>query len=177
MRIITSISIVSSLPMSSSSSPFTYKAVEVIFRRIYFYFHLQTAPNWQDFQHSHNLTTYSYMSLYTILCKMIKCKLNYHHYPAMLWGIQSKVKIKNWISEQFLGVPSLSTPRFNLQYKWIWSWQTILWKFNLKMFAAPWLLKQTQRRTQQTNLRLATQTRAANEPTRTHTVLASAWKL
>ena len=28
--------------MSSSSSLFTYKAVEVIFRSIYFYFHLQT---------------------------------------------------------------------------------------------------------------------------------------
>ena len=42
MRIITLISMVSWLPMSSSSSPFTYKAVEVIFGRIYFYFHLQT---------------------------------------------------------------------------------------------------------------------------------------
>ena len=58
MRIITLISIVSWLPISSSSSPFTYKAVEVIFRRIYFYFHLQTAPNLQDCSHSHNLPTF-----------------------------------------------------------------------------------------------------------------------
>ena len=49
--------------MSSWSSPFTYKAVEVIFGSIYFYFHLQTAPNLQDCPNSHNLTTYSYMSL------------------------------------------------------------------------------------------------------------------
>ena len=50
--------------MSSWSSPFTYKAVEVIFGSIYFYFHLQTAPNLQDCPNSHNLTTYSYMSLF-----------------------------------------------------------------------------------------------------------------
>ena len=42
MRIITLISMVSWLPMSSSSSSFTYETVEVIFGRIYFYFHLQT---------------------------------------------------------------------------------------------------------------------------------------
>ena len=48
MMIITSISIVSSLPMSPSSSPFTYEAVEVIFGIIYFHFDLQTAQNLQD---------------------------------------------------------------------------------------------------------------------------------
>ena len=64
MRIITLISIVSWLPISSSSSPFTYKAVEVIFRRIYFYFHLQTAPNLRDCSHSHNLPTFPEFTLY-----------------------------------------------------------------------------------------------------------------
>ena len=69
MRIITLISIVSWLPISSSSSPFTYKAVEVIFRRIYFYFHLQTAPNLQDCSHSHNLPTFPDFTLYeAFLC-------------------------------------------------------------------------------------------------------------
>ena len=63
MRIITLISIVSWLPISSLSSPFTYKAVEVIFRRIYFYFHLQTAPNLQDCSHSHNLPTFPEFTL------------------------------------------------------------------------------------------------------------------
>ena len=58
MRIITLISIVSWLPMSSWSSPFTYKAVEVIFGSIYFYFHLQTTPNLQDCPHSYNLPTF-----------------------------------------------------------------------------------------------------------------------
>ena len=63
MRIITLISIVSWLPISSSSSPFTYKGVEVIFRRIHFYFHLQTAPNLQDCSHSHNLPTFPEFTL------------------------------------------------------------------------------------------------------------------
>ena len=57
MRIMTLISIVSWLPMASSTSPFTYGAVEVIFGSIYFYFHLQTAPDLQDCPHSTNLPT------------------------------------------------------------------------------------------------------------------------
>ena len=44
--------------MASSTSPFTYEAVEVIFGSIYFYFHIQTAPNLQDCPHSDNLTTF-----------------------------------------------------------------------------------------------------------------------
>ena len=43
--------------MASSTSPFTYEAVEVIFGSIYFYFHIQTAPNLQDCPHSDNLPT------------------------------------------------------------------------------------------------------------------------
>ena len=43
--------------MASSTSPFTYGAVEVIFGSIYFYFHLQTAPDLQDCPHSTNLPT------------------------------------------------------------------------------------------------------------------------
>ena len=43
--------------MASSTSPFTYEAVEVIFGSIYFYFHIQTAPNLQDCPHLDNLTT------------------------------------------------------------------------------------------------------------------------
>ena len=58
MWIITWISKVSRLPMASSTSPFTYEAVEVIFGSIYFYFHIQTAPNLQDCPHSDNLTTF-----------------------------------------------------------------------------------------------------------------------
>ena len=57
MRIMTLISIVSWLPMASSTSPFKYGAVEVIFGSIYFYFHLQTAPDLQDCPHSTNLPT------------------------------------------------------------------------------------------------------------------------
>ena len=49
--------------MPSWSSPFTYKAVEVIFGSIYFYFHLQTAPNLQDCSHSHNLPTFPEFTL------------------------------------------------------------------------------------------------------------------
>ena len=64
MRIITLISIVSWLPISSSTSPFTYKAVEVIFGSIYFYFHLQTDPNLQDCSHSHNLPTFPESTLF-----------------------------------------------------------------------------------------------------------------
>ena len=62
MRIITSISIVSLLSMSSSSSSFTYKAVEVIFGNMYFYFDLQTVPN---ITYSENLTTIPEISLRT----------------------------------------------------------------------------------------------------------------
>ena len=64
MRIMTLISVVSWLPMASSTSPFTYGAVEVIFGSIYFYFHLQTAPDLQDCPHSTNLPTIPESTLY-----------------------------------------------------------------------------------------------------------------
>ena len=53
--------------MASSTSPFTYEAVEVIFGSIYFYFHIQTAPNLQDCPHSDNLTTFPDFTLDIIL--------------------------------------------------------------------------------------------------------------
>ena len=54
--------------MASSTSPFTYEAVEVIFGSIYFYFHIQTAPNLQDCPHSDNLTTFpDFTLLLTVL--------------------------------------------------------------------------------------------------------------
>ena len=67
MRIMTLISIVSWLPMASSTSPFTYGAVEVIFGSIYFYFHLQTAPDLQDCPHSTNLPTIPESTLLSIV--------------------------------------------------------------------------------------------------------------
>ena len=67
MRIMTLISVVSWLPMASSTSPFTYGAVEVIFGSIYFYFHLQTAPDLQDCPHSTNLPTIPESTLYIFL--------------------------------------------------------------------------------------------------------------
>ena len=51
--------------MASSTSPFTYEAVEVIFGSIYFYFHIQTAPNLQDCPHSDNLPTIPETTLVT----------------------------------------------------------------------------------------------------------------
>ena len=57
--------------MSSSSSPFTYKAVEVIFGSIYFHFDFQTAPNLQDFQYSDNLTTIPKISLILKQCSVV----------------------------------------------------------------------------------------------------------
>ena len=56
--------------MASSTSPFTYEAVEVIFGSIYFYFHIQTAPNLQDCPHSDNLTTFPdfTLALFWVLC-------------------------------------------------------------------------------------------------------------
>ena len=50
--------------MASSTSPFTYGAVEVIFGSIYFYFHIQTAPNLQDCPHSDNLPTFPESTLF-----------------------------------------------------------------------------------------------------------------
>ena len=44
--------------MASSTSPFTYEAVDVIFGSIYFHFHIQTAPNLQDCTYSDNLPTF-----------------------------------------------------------------------------------------------------------------------
>ena len=44
--------------MASSTSPFTYEAVDVIFGSIYFHFHIQTAPNLQDCPYSDNLPTF-----------------------------------------------------------------------------------------------------------------------
>ena len=64
MRIITLISMVSWLSMSSLSSLFTYETVDVIFGRIYFYFHLQTASNLPDCSHSHNLPTFPESTLF-----------------------------------------------------------------------------------------------------------------
>ena len=72
MRIMTLISIVSWLPMASSTSPFTYGAVEVIFGSIYFYFHLQTAPDLQDCPHSTNLPTIPESTLYNSSLKGLK---------------------------------------------------------------------------------------------------------
>ena len=72
MRIMTLISIVSWLPMASSTSPFTYGAVEVIFGSIYFYFHLQTAPDLQDCPHSTNLPTIPESTLHFLLLKLGK---------------------------------------------------------------------------------------------------------
>ena len=43
--------------MASSTSPFIYVAVEVIFGSIYFYFHLKTTPELEDCPHSTNLPT------------------------------------------------------------------------------------------------------------------------
>ena len=54
--------------MASSTSPFTYGAVEVIFGSIYFYFHLQTAPDLQDCPHSTNLPTIPESTLVYIYC-------------------------------------------------------------------------------------------------------------
>ena len=66
MRIITWISKVSWLPMASSTSPFTYEAVDVIFGSIYFHFHIQTAPNLQDCPYSDNLPTFPDSTLFMI---------------------------------------------------------------------------------------------------------------
>ena len=77
MRIITLISIVSWLPISSSSSPFTYKAVEVIFGSIYFFFHLQTAPTLQDCSHSHNLPTFPESTLLAIISVKVTVESRY----------------------------------------------------------------------------------------------------
>ena len=79
MRIITSISIVSSVPMSSSSSPFTYEAVEVIFGIIYFHFDLQTGPNLEDYQYSDNLTTISESSLYILYKRLMTGSSKYFY--------------------------------------------------------------------------------------------------
>ena len=57
--------------MASSTSPFTYGAVEVIFGSIYFYFHLQTAPDLQDCPHSTNLPTIPESTLYFRISKAI----------------------------------------------------------------------------------------------------------
>ena len=59
--------------MSSSSSPFTYEAVEVIFGIIYFHFDLQTGPNLEDYQYSDYLTTISKSSLMVMSTKEGKC--------------------------------------------------------------------------------------------------------
>ena len=84
MRIMTLISIVSWLPMASSTSPFTYGAVEVIFGSIYFYFHLQTAPDLQDCPHSTNLPTIPESTLHLWQRKSVKMSaLPYRYYLVL----------------------------------------------------------------------------------------------
>ena len=58
--------------MASSTSPFTYEALEVIFGSIYFYFHIQTAPNLQDCQHLDNLPTFPESTLLLIFLFKIR---------------------------------------------------------------------------------------------------------
>ena len=94
MRIMTLISIVSWLPMASSTSPFTYGAVEVIFGSIYFYFHLQTAPDLQDCPHSTNLPTISESTLYLIL----EVRSRWGLWMVVIWCKVKSVGIVNtWI--------------------------------------------------------------------------------
>ena len=90
MRIMTLISIVSWLPMASSTSPFTYGAVEVIFGSIYFYFHLQTAPDLQDCPHSTNLPTIPESTLIVRCANSMKINLNLHFRKEKFnnhWGL------------------------------------------------------------------------------------------
>ena len=66
-----------------STSPFTYEAVEVILGSIYFYFHVQTAPNLQDCPHSDNLTTFPDFTL-SFLCKFYLWKTSNEVKPHVL---------------------------------------------------------------------------------------------
>ena len=106
MRIMTLISIVSWLPMASSTSPFTYGAVEVIFGSIYFYFHLQTAPDLQDCPHSTNLPTIPESTL--IVHRVFRDRIN-----LFVFSFVHVITLYNWQLFRYkiepLGQSSLSS--------------------------------------------------------------------